>query len=70
METQKIINLLNDIDNESSRFATRKWYAINDKKIESMAKEMKMIQALNLRQKSLNHFRVITQMHIYLQQDT
>ena len=30
METQKIINLLNDSDNESSKFATRKWYIIND----------------------------------------
>ena len=30
METQKIVNLLNDSDNESSRFATRKWYIIND----------------------------------------
>ena len=31
METQKIVNLLNDSDNESSKFATRKWYAINDR---------------------------------------
>ena len=30
METQKIINLLNDSDNESSKFATRKWYIISD----------------------------------------
>ena len=30
METQKIINLLNDSNNESSKFATRKWYIIND----------------------------------------
>ena len=30
METQKIVNLLNDPDNESSKFATRKWYVIND----------------------------------------
>ena len=30
METQKIVNLLNDSDNESSRFPTRKWYTIND----------------------------------------
>ena len=28
METQKIVNLLND--NESSKFETRKWHAIND----------------------------------------
>ena len=30
METQKIVNLLNDSDKESSKFATRKWYVIND----------------------------------------
>ena len=30
METQKIANLLNKSDNESSKFATRKWYIIND----------------------------------------
>ena len=30
METQKIVNLLNDSENESSKFATRKWYNIND----------------------------------------
>ena len=30
METQKIVNLLNDFDNESSKFATRKCYIIND----------------------------------------
>ena len=29
METQKIANLLNDTDNKSSKFATRKWYIIN-----------------------------------------
>ena len=30
MGTQKITNLLNDSDNESSKFAIRKWYVIND----------------------------------------
>ena len=30
MEAQKIVNLLNDSDNESLKFATRKWYIIND----------------------------------------
>ena len=30
METQKIANLLNGSDNESLKFATRKWYIIND----------------------------------------
>ena len=30
METQKIVNLLGDDDNESSKFATRNGYVIND----------------------------------------
>ena len=30
METQKIVNLLNNSDNESSKFETRKWYIIYD----------------------------------------
>ena len=30
METQKIVNLLNYSDNESSKFATRKWYIMKD----------------------------------------
>ena len=30
METQKIVNLLNDSENKSSKFTTRKWYIIND----------------------------------------
>ena len=31
METQKILNLLNDSDNEFSKFVTRNWYIINDR---------------------------------------
>ena len=30
MEVQKIANFLGNADNESSKFATRKWYFIND----------------------------------------
>ena len=30
METQKIINLLNNTENEYSKFATKKWYVINN----------------------------------------
>ena len=29
METQKIVNLLKGSDNESSKFATKKWYIID-----------------------------------------
>ena len=31
METQNIVNLLNDSDNENSKFATIKWYLIDSK---------------------------------------
>ena len=30
METKTIVKLLHDDNNESSKFATRKWYIIND----------------------------------------
>ena len=30
METQKILNLLEESDNEVFKFASRKWYIIND----------------------------------------
>ena len=30
METQKIVNLLNDSDNENSKFATKKWHIIDN----------------------------------------
>ena len=30
METQNIVNLLNNYDNKSSKIATTKWYVIND----------------------------------------
>ena len=29
METQKIVNLLSGTDNDSSKFATKKWYIID-----------------------------------------
>ena len=30
METQKIVNLLNGSDNKNSKFATKKWYIIDN----------------------------------------
>ena len=66
METQKIVNLLNESDHESSKFATKKWYVINDKIIQNLVKDIKMIQALNLRQKLSNQVLVIIQIHIFL----
>ena len=32
MKTQKILILLGDVNNKCSKFATKKWYVINDKK--------------------------------------
>ena len=66
METQKIVNLLNDSDNESSKFATRNGMLLMTKIMESMEEEMKMMQSLNMIQKSLNQIFATTHMHIFL----
>ena len=66
METQKIANLLNNSDNESSKLDQENGTLLIIKTMSNMAEEMKMIQPLNLRQKLLNQIFVITQMHIYL----
>ena len=47
METQKTVNLLNDSDNESSKFT------LMTKIMDNMTEEMKIIQPLYLKQKSL-----------------
>ena len=39
---------------------------LGTKIMDNMAKEMKIMQPLNLKQKSLNQIFVITQMHIFL----
>ena len=39
METQKIINLLNDSSNEESKFATKKWYVIDRKTAKGKQKQ-------------------------------
>ena len=59
-------NSLNDTDNEFSKFATRKWYIINDQNNGQYGRGNEMIQLLNLKQKSLNQIFVIIQMHIFL----
>ena len=66
MKTQKIVNILNDSNNESSKFATKNGTLIMTKIMDNMAEEMKMIQPLNFGQKLLNQIFVITQMHIFL----
>ena len=69
MKTQKIVNLLTDSDNESSKFATRKWYIINDQNNRQYGRGNEIIQLLNLRQKLLSQIFDITQMHIFLWQE-
>ena len=66
METQKIVNLLNDSGNGSSKFSAENGTLLTTKIMDNMAEEMKMIQLLNLNQKSFNQIFVITQMHIFL----
>ena len=68
MQTQKITNLLGnaDNDNESLKFATRKWYVINDQNNADYGDGDKMVQPLHLRLKSLNQIFVIIQTHLFL----
>ena len=44
METQKIINLLNDSSNEESKFATKKWYVINTQTAKGKYKQGNIIK--------------------------
>ena len=39
METQKIINLLNDSSNKESKFATKKWYVIDSETTKAKYKQ-------------------------------
>ena len=67
MGKQKIANLLGDADNESSKFAQENGMLPMIRIIQFMVKEMKMVQLLNLKLKSLNQVFVIIQTHIFLQ---
>ena len=44
METQKIINLLNDSSNEESIFATKKWYFIDSQTTKGKYKQSDVIK--------------------------
>ena len=66
METQKIVNLLGDSDNESSKFVTTKWYVINDQNNGECSEGTENDSSINLKQKLLNQAFLITQMHIFL----
>ena len=72
METQKIVNLLNDFEILNSNLKQENGTLLMTKIMGNMAEEikMKMIQPLNLKQKSLNQFFVTTQIHIFLWQGT
>ena len=50
MEIQKIVNSLNDFDNDFSKVATKSGMLLMTKIIKNMVKEIKMIPALNLKQ--------------------
>ena len=44
MEAQKIINLLNDSSNEESKFATKRWYAIDSQTTKGKYKQCDTIK--------------------------
>ena len=61
METQKIVDLLNDFDNKNLKFATKKWYVIDSesKGNYSHENEIKFLTS------SLESVLVIILMHIF-----
>ena len=66
METQKIVNILGDANNQSSNLQQENGMLSMIKIIQTMLKEMKIVQLLNLKIKSLNQIFVIIQTHIFL----
>ena len=62
METQKIINLLNDSSNKETKFATKRWYVIDSQTIKGKYKQTIL---LNLKQKLLNQVSVIILMFFF-----
>ena len=68
MENEKIANLLGDVDNESSKFATRKSYVINYQNTTDYGEGNEDSTTVNLKPKSLNQIFAIIQTHIFLQQ--
>ena len=66
METQKIINLLGDGNNNLQNMQQENDMLSMIKITQNMAKEMKIVQPLNLKPKLLNQIFVIIQTHIFL----
>ena len=63
IETQKIVNLSDDTDNKSSKFATRKWYVIN---YQNNTKYGEINENDFVEKKLLNQVFVVIQIHIFL----
>ena len=66
METQKIVNLLGDANNESSKFATRKWYVINDQNNTDYGEGNEDSTTVKFETKVIKKIFVIIQTHIVL----
>ena len=66
LETHKIANLLGDTGNQSSKFETKNGVLSKIKITQTMMKEMKVVQPLNLKPKLLNQIFVIIQIHIFM----
>ena len=70
MEAQKIVNLLNNYDNESlQNLQQENGTLLMTKIMDNMAEEMKLILPLNLTQKLVNQIFVTTPMQIFLSQE-
>ena len=65
MENEKIANLLGDVDNEYSKFTTKKWYVINDQNKTDYSEGNEDSTTVNLKPKSLNQIFAIIQTHIF-----
>ena len=61
METQKIVNLLNNSENEYSKFATKKWYVIDSESKGSYSQH----NPINILTKSIESSLVVILMHIF-----
>ena len=66
METQKIVSLLCGAFNESSKFATRKWYVINDQKNTDYGEGNEDSTTVKYETKVIKSNFVIIQTHIFL----
>ena len=56
METQKIVNLLNNSKNEYSKFATKKWYVIDSESKSNYSHENPIIFLTNSLESSLSDY--------------